>query len=408
MGFPRTIKFTFLFLFLLPGLLNGQSKKIDYKIETGLNSVRIVLPATYSISLIKIPAFAPTIWGKSNKCTLSVFKSRDYRQVSALQKQNSSIHFENPTGLFKSFELIPVAFSPPTTDELPTNINNAKPIEIFGTSEKLQAVEDELYRLSIETFNFNQSNNCFSCHTSYPLFKACNEAVNRGLKVPTEKLIAIGKQIQEFQNSDGSFFFSSNPIYGKISTSLCAGAILAMASRYSVSFLHPLKKLFNIMPLWQTKSGQLDSDFLLPPLFLGKMTSKLFESMIISALFYSPVAIPEISKSILRQRLVWLQSRKTNIRKIGTLKMLMLLQGIPYLFQFSPEEVEEVRNKIIFMQNDAAIKNSHILNSIFLSVARSFAPDFNPSSNFKQLISGASTSLSKRIWSCFVRTLNAY
>jgi hypothetical protein len=390
---------------LLPGILIAQSKELDYKIQTLPDSVRVILPATFSVSLVKLPAFNEELWGKDVKCTLAILKTDNHEHVSGVGANDSEIVFAKPNGLLKSFELIPIAFS--KSDAKPPHPDNLQSkIIIIGISEELQEIEDELYRLSIETFNFNKTNQCFSCHTSYPLLKACNEASNSGIKVPTEKIVAIGKQIQAFQNTDGTFFFPKSPAYGKITTSLCAGATLALATRYSTSFLQPLKRLFNFMPLWQTKTGQLDSDFFFPPFFLGKMTSGLFESIIVSALCYAPDASPENDSTAMYDRLKWLKKTAKQYETKGDLSKLILLHGAPYFYQFPAEEREAISQKIRLMEQNEAIRNSAFLSAIFLSAAKGFVPETNAGKSLNSFILEYSNRLSDRIWLCFIRILN--
>lgn len=334
-------------------------------------TVLVSFGQTWAFDQITVPSVSTRLWGKGNRCSAATMKIGNRYFVSAIASGSDHLTFMLPG--ISSDSLLLTAIM---TGENPATETAEENIEFVAVPAQIRFIEDELNTRIDEVLAFQQQHNCFSCHTALPLALSCKNAGARGYRVNREKVTQFGDSIGKMQLANGMFNFPSHPDYGTITTTLCAGAILAMLSDYSDSYLSQLQKILDLLPGWLDKDGLTRSDFYFRPLFIGQPTSALFETLIVSTLYFRSAEDPQHESSDqLRQRLLRLGNWARTLANEPVHRRIIIMAGMPYLFQFDSSERATVINQLhLLLSNEPEGKRPDI-RSLARLVMSKIAPE---------------------------------
>jgi hypothetical protein len=202
------------------------------------------------------------------------------------------------------------------------------------------------------------------------------------------------------QQDNGIFFFAAHPDYGPITTTLCAGAILALLSDFSADYLHNLRKIYDLLPNWQDKDGFIRSDFYFRPLFIGQITSALFETLIISSLYAGSAAESGSDETTrYRERLLRMNAWGRAQTSEPIHRRIILMAGMPYLFQFADADRPEIISQLKRLcENEPEGKRADI-KALVSYISHRIAPE-EVLTDSRELFPH---SLSEKLWDCLYR-----
>lgn len=296
---------------------------------------------TWAFDEITLPAVATRLWGKGKRCSAATVQIANRHFVSSVKPAD---------GAHLSFALAGIASDSVIITPLLVEVNAETAdaeITFIAVPAAVRLVENELEQRIDEALEFHRQNQCFSCHTALPLAFSCKAAAASGLKVNNDKVLQLGDSISQMQQVNGTFYFPQHPDYGIITTTLGAGAVLAMLSNFSDAYLSNLLKILDQLPGWLDKDGFTRSDFYLRPLFIGQITSALFETIIVSTI-YCRMADTQRHQSHeqLRQRLIRMSRWTKSLVKEPIHRKIILMAGMPYLFQISEADKSKITTQL--------------------------------------------------------------
>lgn len=334
-------------------------------------NVLVNFDQTWAFDEITVPSVSTRLWGKGNRCAAATMQIGSRYFVSAIASGSDRLTFVLPGITSDSLLLTAIM-----TIENKGSASEDGNIEFVAVPAQIRSIEDELNTKIDEVMAFQQQHNCFSCHTALPLALSCKNAAARGYRVNREKVVKFGDSIAGMQHANGMFNFPSHPDYGTITTTLCAGAILAMLTDFSDSYLSELQKILHLLPGWLDNDGLTRSDFYFRPLFIGQPTSALFETFIVSALYFrSAENAQHESSDQLRQRLLRLGNWARTLANEPVHRRIIIMAGIPYLFQFDSTEKAAVINQLhLLLSNEPEGKRADI-RSLARLVMGKIAPE---------------------------------
>lgn len=340
---------------------------VNYKITKSQDTIKITFPKKFYIDKIIIPAESFKLWGKY-KCKLLAIQAGNTKKACSITRSDL---FEIALGgIVTNKILITPIIKQPTKF-----VSNAS-IFVDGSSIETREIETSLSSQADQLIQFHAERKCFSCHTLYPFAISCRLAHKKGLKIPTKRIVTIGKQLLSMQNKNGYFSFLNQPKYGKITTTLCAGAIFSELLNIDPIFFKYLEKIALLIPkLLQQKDNKQISDFNYPPFYIGDTTCNYFISKIISRYFYSSISKKNGPNYALLKILKEIRLRYVNLEKLTTNEKILVLLTYPYGCSITPEnyvnQSKLIAEKII---NNLKIRNIFSLALTNLILKRANMP----------------------------------
>ena len=368
-----------------------------HSIQRTDEKTRIEFSEELAVEKLVVPCNSEKIWGPGKRCLAATVIFGKKQFISSAVSGEKGIVFFLDHLIGEGFEIKPV-FTEPNIDE------NEGILEIVATRAQTRRIELKIAELSQRVLSFQQQNQCFSCHTLFPLALTINEADKNGFRISSEQVKKLGESLGSMQSVNGSYFFARQPDYGTISTSLCAGSIFAMLARFDRRMLVNLEKIYSSFHAWLDEENDLKSDFFFRPLFIGKTASALFEALIVAALYYQNPTVTGIARNEnLRQRLMHLNKRFKVEAEAPVLQNLLLLTGLPYIGQFGNEQIDDLTTTLnTFQQQSPQASRADIaaLTALFFS-------RMNNKNGLQQLKlpQTIKRTLSEEIWLCLIKVL---
>ncbi|MBU1106255.1 MAG: hypothetical protein KKB51_06280 [Candidatus Riflebacteria bacterium] len=362
-----------------------------YELKPTDDSTSMMFLQSWSFDQLHLPAVSETVWGNAKQCRAAIVKTGGRSFVSKLSKDETVLLFNLNGAVDDKLQIIPLL-------QVNTLLPAKGKTQLSATPARIRMIEDELKILAESVLHFQQNNNCFSCHTALPLALSCKVAAASGYRIPEETMTRIGQSIAKMQNASGAYRFPDHPDYGLISTTLCAGVIMAMLSDFSSQYLENLQKIRRLMPDWLDDDGLLKSDFYFRPLFIGHNTNLLFEAVILQTLYlYAATDTPDFFDDSLRKRLIQLRKQATFNQSEPIQRQILLMAGTPLLFQFSTAERPLIVNQLLHLLKNEPEGQRADIRALALFLLGRFNPLATPELARKRPLQN----LGDRIWSCF-------
>lgn len=336
-----TRRFCFVALLLIVSAVQAE----NYSIKTLSDRTVVRFAEEWSFDQIEVPAVSQTFWGNRLTHSAATLKAGDKPFVSAISSGSSHMKFSLAGLITSEIEIIPLLTSEESEILAGDFLFSAVPATIRKIEQKINdSLDQEIL--------FIRKNNCFSCHTALPLAMACKSAGAEGLQPDLQKIRDFGLAISKTQQPNGSFFYPAHPDYGVITTTLCAGVILAFLSDFSDDFISQLQNIFNLLPGWLDNNGLAQSDFYFKPVFIGQLTSALFESIIINTLYCKTAGTPQESHELMRQRLLRLSDWAAGQTAEPLHRQIILMTGMPYFYNVISTEKAALSRQLVGLLND--------------------------------------------------------
>ncbi|HNX74140.1 MAG TPA: hypothetical protein PLM07_03070 [Candidatus Rifleibacterium sp.] len=338
----------FLSMVLLPALLLAGDTIDSYAVTHLQNKLSISFAREYAFDEIELPAVSNTLWGTGNECRAVLLELNGRQFVSSVAAPGQTLIFR-PGGLpGREFFITPLIVN--KGGEASTG---SEKIRFSAVPAEVRSIETRITELTDRVSAFQQENRCFSCHTALPLALVFREAGKRRMAIDPNSILNIGREISAMQLGDGSFFFAKQPVYGRITTTLCAGAVIAIISDFSTEFMINLKRILPLLVEWNIGDEPLQADFFLRPLFSGQPATALFESLIISTMYCKSENEGEVSADErLQKRLMNLQKWVTEQNSEPLLHRMITMLGMPVLVQVSHSAREAFGAELVRILED--------------------------------------------------------
>jgi hypothetical protein len=385
-------------IFLLPPCLakTGRQFSLSKISETGQITLRF--NEKLAVDSVSLPIKSEKLWGNDIVCRAATIKLADKNFLASAPKGELSMIFKLD-GLI-GHELI---ITPIYTMADNAVFQEAR-IEIDAVKASIKLIEDDIRHLSQQVIDFQKGNNCYSCHTALPLAIMLDEADKSGFRIPLQTVEEFGQSLGSLQRIDGTFHFPSQPDYGTISPTLCAGAVFSLLARFDKRLLVNLERILQKFPEWLDEKGELKSDFFFRPVFTGQTTSALFETLVVASIYYfSPSITGQPADDSLRQRLIFLNQHFALNEKSPTLQTLILLSGLPYIGQFSDEQMPGLLKQMqqfLKLDPEAARADISALTALFF-----YRMNFKEGLRQISANSFSAETLSEKIWVCLIKVL---
>ncbi|MDD3147392.1 MAG: hypothetical protein PHD82_08830 [Candidatus Riflebacteria bacterium] len=377
----------------------AESSPQNYTIQRLDGRLVVFFESSWALDEIVLPSVSSDLWGQNLECCAAMIETAGKQLIGSVSPQASGMRF-NPTGVASdSIVITPLIVVAATTAG-----KEKGRIFFRGVAAEVRALENEISELAGRVSDFQRQNRCFSCHTALPMAMVYRNASAIGLNIDHEKILEIGRQISALQLGDGSFFFPLQPAYGRIMTTLCAGAIMAVISDFSSEFIFNLKKILPLLAEWRVENGPTSSDFFLRPLFIGQPTAAFFEAIIISTIYFRSFAEPEGEPDeTLRLRLVELSRWADTMKSEPVHRRIVIMMGMPLLFQFShdarPAIVRELK-EILMIEPEGRRRDIRVIAQSLLSqISPEVVANIKPA--------GQAQSLADEIWGCLESIISA-
>lgn len=321
-------------------ICSAVSQAEDWQIIRQKDRTVVRFKQNWSFDEVFIPVVSTEFWGNTLSHTAATLRINGHPFVSAIASQSNHLVFSLTGNQATEIEVISLL----SRENL--QITEAD-FDFSAVPAKVREIETLINDRLDQEILFIQKNNCFSCHTAFPLAMTCKIAATGGYRIDEEKLIALGKSISSKKLDNGSFFFKEHPDYGPITTTLCAGVIFSFLSDFSDEFLPELRDIFNLLPGWADRNGITRSDFYFKPVFIGQITSTLFESIIISTLYFKNTDFFLENHESVRQRILRLNQWAKNLSGEPIHRLIILLAGMPHIFQIESAEKKNISQSLI-------------------------------------------------------------
>jgi hypothetical protein len=323
------------------------AKEIDFSKSFQGNNIRLNFKRQFKVDKLILPANNKSIWQSTKSCVCAVAIADNIKRISSINASNTELIFDFEKKDIKQILIKPLVFS----DQVITS--GISEIKVTGIATQKENFQNNLKTRAKEIIDFQKQNKCFSCHSAIPFSLACEEASFQGLEIPKDQIEVMLEQIEKFQKNDGSYEFTTDPEYGKISTTLSAGFISSTLAKVITKPNPQIRKIFQQLPLWQDKDGSLRHDFVFLPIFNSQITSAFLESRFISNLLYNGISKNE-EVTFLYDRLGWLQSWAKKKVRLDNPSDLLFPLGIPYLLQLGPKEKKDIHPKLLAIKSSKA------------------------------------------------------
>lgn len=331
------LKYLLLLIFIMfSNLSNGQPL---YKINRENDKTELIFNEKWFFSKILIPVCSEKIWGDDKAHNIAVITIDTEKHILSSKFGERFLQYIEPT---KAINKIVLKSINSTSERIEKMLPYFK-----ATSEKTKQIEDNLLIISVNERRKIEKNKCFSCHSLIPAALTFKTAKYNGFNLEKSEVLELINDFSALQNKEGSFYFESEPIYGKNTTTLAALCISALFSDISQeSFFTIANKARNYLNSIQTKNEPVKSDFIFEPFFNSETTSLLFEIIFLKNLYLKM----KIKSDKLNERINELLNIVLNTKEIMFDKKLLLLCGIPYSYQINPLEkkglIKELQEKL--------------------------------------------------------------
>ncbi len=372
----------------------GAGTDFSYRITRLENRLLISFTQPLAFDQILLPTYNHELWGRNIICRAALIETSERQFIASARADEGFMVFRPQSAASSSFYITPLITRPSGQD----NQSPGNGIELTAVPAGIRAIEKRIRHLVDATMQFNRENRCFSCHTALPLALAVKTAAARGYELDREMLQTVGKEMAGLQLADGSFFFPDQPAYGRIMTTLCAGAIISILAQFDPELHTNLKKILPVLKSWRNPDGTPGSDFFFRPVFIGQPTALLFESILTGAVYFRSFAEGdgEPDKQ-LGSRLKQLSERAKEQKNEAIHRRIIIMAGMPLTFQFEeaerPELIREL-TRVIYDEPEGRRRDIRALAVWLLN-------RINPTNQLRLPVFSAPENLADQIWECF-------
>ncbi|MGM0598651.1 MAG: hypothetical protein ACQETH_02425 [Candidatus Rifleibacteriota bacterium] len=378
----------------------GFAGEFEFTVEkSGNNDVLIRFAETLSLDTVVFPVYNKELWGERVKCRAVVLKCGNRKILGSAGNDQKEIVFKLGGLLAEQIFVSPVY--------LEKNVDGSGgSIKLNATRGVTRQIEDEIAALTLEVNAFQRRHNCFSCHTALPLALLIDQAEQKKFKTPKAEVRHMLKKIEGLQKADGSYNFASQPDYGTITPTLCAGAVFSLLSNIGYDIETVLTKIVTLFPDWRDEKGYMGSDFFFRPLMVGRPASALFEAFTIAGLYYPNfLSLSTQQRHNYRKRLAFIIKNFKSDPSLNPATNLLFLTGLPYIGQFDSSERQKLEQQLFkFVKTDSKTVNIEVLGLLSIVFSRL---NFQPGIEYIEKINLQPQNLSEKIWHCLIDvTLN--
>jgi len=384
----------YLFLVALLFVLNAVHAA-DFHIKVHKDRTFVKFAEKWSFDKVYVPAVSEKFWGNRLTHPVATLRIGDKPFVSSIASDSNHLRF-NLSGIIASeIELIPLL----TSDH---EFIMEKDFLFTAVPAKVREIEQKINDCLDQEIIFIRKNNCFSCHTALPLAMACKTAAAHGFQPDQQKIKELGLAIISTQMPNGSFFYPAHPDYGIITTTLAAGAILSFLSDFCDDFVHNLQNIFSLLPNWLDSNGLIQSDFYFKPVFIGQITSTLFESIIVNTLYCKTAQIPQENHELMRQRLIRLVESAAKETDEPLHRQIITMIGMPFLYHVKSTEKQSLIEQLQHLINNEPEGKRPEIQAITAMIIKRLAT----ADSFS--INPASSGQAARNWRLFLELLQLF
>ncbi len=324
-------------LLLLQTLQVTASYDPSYQIARSENRLLVNFMQPLAFDQILLPTRNDELWGQGIICRAALIETAERQFIASAKADEGFMVFRPQSVASSSFYITPLITRTAGLENYEQNQGNR--IELTAVPAEVRAIENRIRQLVDATVQFNRENSCFSCHTSLPLALAVKTAAARGYELDQQLLQTIGNEMARLQLADGSFFFPEQPAYGRIMTTMCAGAIISMLAEFNPALHENLKKILPVIKSWRNSDGTPGSDFFFRPVFIGQPTALLFESILTSTVYFKSFAEGNGEPDAqLGKRLNELSGWAKEQKSEAIHRRIIIMAGMPLTFQFNEAE----------------------------------------------------------------------
>ncbi len=382
-----------IFLLFLP-FQAGADYDLSYRVTRLENRLLVSFTQPLAFDQILLPTFSEELWGQDIICRAALIETSDRQFIASARADEGFMVFRPESVASSSFYITPLITRTVGNEYPGRNISNR--IELTAVQAEVRAIENRIRQLVDATMQFNRENRCFSCHTALPLALAVKNAAAIGYELDQNMLRTVGSDIARLQLADGSFFFPEQPAYGRIMTTMCAGAIISIMANFNPDLYANLKKMLPLLKSWRNPDGTPGSDFFFRPVFIGQPTALLFESILTGAVYFRSFAEGEPDTQ-LGNRLSELSGWAKDLKNEAIHRRIIIMAGMPLTFQFAeterPELIREL-TRVIYDEPEGKRRDIRALAVWLLN-------RINPTNQLSLPPFPAPQNLSDQIWECF-------
>lgn len=368
----------------------------SYQVTRLENRLLINFAQPLAFDQILLPTHSAELWGQGIICRAALIEASDHQFIASARTNEGFMVFRPKTAASSSFYITPLITRAAELENHGQNADNR--IELTAVPAEVRAIENRIRHLVDATMQFNRENRCFSCHTALPLALAVKNAAARGYELDQNMLQTVGNEMARLQLADGSFFFPEQPAYGRIMTTMCAGAIMSILAQFNPDLHASLRKMLPMLKSWQNPDGTPGSDFFFRPVFIGQPTALLFESILISAAYFRSFAESNGEPDAqLGKRLRELSGWAKDLKNEAIHRRIIIMAGMPLTFQFQeaerPELIREL-TRVIYDEPEGKRRDIRALAVWLLN-------RINPTNQLPLPAFPAPQNLADQIWECF-------
>ncbi|HPW57966.1 MAG TPA: hypothetical protein PLK58_04970 [Candidatus Rifleibacterium sp.] len=385
-------------LAILSLLLQTANADTDFSYRVTRLENRLLVNFTQPLAFdqILLPTCNDELWGPGTICRAALIEAADQQFIASARANEGFMVFRPKTTASSSFYITPLITRAAELENHGQNADNR--IELTAVPAEVRAIENRIRHLVDATMQFNRENRCFSCHTALPLALAVKTAAARGYELDQNMLQTVGNEIARLQLADGSFFFPEQPAYGRIMTTMCAGAILSMLAEFNPELHTNLKNMLPVLKNWRNPDGTPGSDFFFRPVFIGQPTALLFESILTSSVYFRAFAESDGAPDAqLGKRLSELSGWAKDLKNEAIHRRIIIMAGMPLTFQFQeterPELIREL-TRVIYNEPEGKRRDIRALAVWLLN-------RINPTNQLPLPAFPAPQNLADQIWECF-------
>ncbi len=364
-----------------------------YSIERNSKNIKLLFDEYWCFSEIKIPVFSPSFWGDNLSHNIAVLEIGPDKHILSRNGNSDYLIFSESEQNTNKLTITSInSYSDPTPEQS---------LFFKAIHSQTKYIEDNLLLIVEKENKKINSNNCFSCHSLIPAAMAIKSAQTKGFSIDKTLINNLFISITNLQNNDGSFYFDSQPCYGKISTTLSTAYILALLSdNMPTTFITTGEKINDFLKtISPDNNSKVKADFIFEPFFNHETTSLLHE-----IIFQKYMYLKNNSQNQhCNERANNLLKQSNSHKNDPFIKKLLLLSGVPYSYQLPPDErtliIKEIKNHLESPQN----KTSEILRMLCLYVITKIAPYQKLPSPFYN--SEYEENNVNNIWKCFEKIL---
>jgi len=383
-------------LLLLQTFQANADYDFSYRVTRLENRLLINFTQPLAFDQILLPTHSDELWGQGTICRAALIETSDSQFIASAKADEGFMVFRPRLAASSSFYITPLVTRNTGFEYHPEKTDNS--IELKAVPAEVRAIENRIRKLVDATMQFNRENRCFSCHTALPLALAVKTASARGYDLDLNMLQTVGSELAGLQHADGSFFFPEQPAYGRIMTTLCAGAIISILAEFNPGLHANLKKMLPVLKNWRNPDGTPGSDFFFRPVFIGQPTALLFESILTSTVYFRSFAESDGEPDAqIGGRLSELSGWAKDQKNEAIHRRIIIMAGMPLTFQFQeaerPELIREL-TRVIYDEPEGKRRDIRALAVWLLN-------RINPTNQLPLPPFPAPENLADQIWECF-------